>query len=42
MGSDDTLRVLDLLDPHVRDAVRAFDGAKVSALYDGAAAQSFL
>jgi type III restriction enzyme len=37
-GSDGTLRVLDLLEPHVRQAVRDFDGAKVSALYDSAAA----
>jgi hypothetical protein len=33
-GSDGTLRVLDLLEPHVRAAVRTFNGAKVSALYD--------
>lgn len=37
-GSDGGLRVLDLLEPHVRVAVRDFDGAKVSALYDSATA----
>jgi type III restriction enzyme len=37
-GSYGTLRVLDLLEAHVRQAVRDFDGAKVSALYDSAAA----
>lgn len=33
-GADGTLRALDLLDKQVRDAVRAFEGAKISALYD--------
>jgi type III restriction enzyme len=37
-GSDGSLRVLDLLEPQVRKAVRDFDGAKVSALYDSAPA----
>lgn len=41
-GSDGGLRTLDLLEPSVREAVRAFDGAKVSALYDGAAATAFI
>lgn len=41
-GTDGTLRVLDLLDPGVRAAVRSFDGAKVSALYDSPAAQPYL
>jgi hypothetical protein len=36
-GTDGSLRALDLLDPQVRTAVREFDGAKVSALYDSAA-----
>ncbi|HZJ28145.1 MAG TPA: DEAD/DEAH box helicase family protein [Acidimicrobiia bacterium] len=41
-GSDGSLRVLDLLEPHVRRTVRDFDGAKVSALYDSAAAAPYL
>ena len=41
-GSDGSLRVLDLLEPHVRQTVRDFDGAKVSALYDSAAAMPYL
>lgn len=41
-GSDGSLRFLDLLEPHVRKAVRDFDGAKVSALYDSAAAVQYL
>ncbi len=40
-GGDGTLRALDLLDADVRAAVRAFDGAKVSALYDSDAAQPY-
>lgn len=41
-GSDDSLRVLDLLESHVRAAVRDFGGAKVTALYDSAAAVPYL
>ena len=41
-GADGGLRVLDLLDAEVRAAVRSFDGAKVSALYESPAAQPFL
>lgn len=41
-GENGELRVLDLLDDHVREAVRDFTGAKVSALYDSTAAQPFL
>jgi hypothetical protein len=41
-ASDGSLRVLDLLEPHVRNAVRDFDGAKVTALYDSAAAVPYL
>jgi superfamily II DNA or RNA helicase len=41
-GTDGSLRVLDLLEPHVRNAVRDFDGAKVTALYDSAAAVPYL
>lgn len=41
-GSDGSLRVLDLLEPHVRQAVHDFHGAKVSALYDSAAAVPYL
>jgi len=33
-GEDGSLRYLDLLDPPVREAVRGFEGAKVSALFD--------
>lgn len=39
-GSDGSLRVLDLLEP--RAAVREFDGAKVTALYDSDAAAPYL
>lgn len=41
-GTDGTLRVLDLLEPHVREAVRSFEVAKVTALYDSAAAVPYL
>ncbi len=41
-GADGALRVLDLLEPHVRQTVRDFGGAKVSALYDSAAAVPYL
>ncbi len=41
-GSDGSLRVLDLLEPGVREAVRDFDGAQVSALYDSAVAVPYL
>lgn len=41
-GTDGSLRVLDLLESHVRSAVRDFGGAKVTALYDSAAAVSYL
>jgi type III restriction enzyme len=41
-GSDGSLRVLDLLEPHVREAIRQFDGAQVTALYDSAAALPYL
>lgn len=41
-GDDGSLRVLDLLEPHVRAAVRDFDGAKVTALYDSAVAAPYL
>lgn len=41
-GTDGSLRTLDLLEPEVRKAVREFDGAKVSALYDSAAAAPYL
>ncbi len=40
-GSDGSLRVLDLLEPHVRQGVRAFDGARVTALYDSGLATPF-
>lgn len=40
-GDDGTLKVLDLLEPAVRQAVRDFDGAKVSALYDSTAANAY-
>jgi hypothetical protein len=33
LASDRTLRVLDLLDPGTRKAIRTFEGGKVSALY---------
>jgi hypothetical protein len=41
-GTDGSLRVLDLLESHVRSAVRDFGGAKVTALYDSAAAVPFM
>lgn len=41
-GTDGSLRVLDLLESHVRNAVRDFDGAKVTAVYDSAAAVPYL
>lgn len=41
-GDDGSLRALDLLEPAVRAAVRDFDGAKVTALYDSAAAAPYL
>ncbi len=41
-GSDGSLRALDLLEAEVREAVREFDGAKISALYDSAAAAPYL
>jgi type III restriction enzyme len=41
-GADGTLRGLDLLEPRVRKAVRDFDAAKVSALYDSAASAPYL
>ena len=37
----DQLRVLDLHDPVVRIEVMEFDGAQVSALYEGAPARDF-
>lgn len=40
-GSDGTLRVLDLREPSVREAVRQFQGAKVSPLYDTGVAVPF-
>ena len=40
-GENGELQALDLLDDHVREAVRDFTGAKVSALYDSPAAQPF-
>lgn len=41
-GDDGSLRALDLLEPGVRTAVRDFDGAKVTALYDSAVAVPYL
>lgn len=41
-GSNGTLRSLDLLEPQVREAVRQFGGAKVSALYDTEVAMPYL
>jgi hypothetical protein len=40
-GSDGSLRVLDLLEPQIRQAVRQFDGAKVTALYDSDASEPY-
>jgi hypothetical protein len=39
--ADDGLQVLDLTDPEVRAAVLAFDGAKVSALYESDVARPY-
>lgn len=39
--ADDKLRVLDLKDAAVRDAVRAFEGGKVTALYESDAARDY-
>ena len=41
-AADKTLRVLDMKDPAVRAAVRAFEGAKVSALYESDHARPFI
>ena len=41
-GGDGTYRALDLLVGSVRDAVRSFPGAKVSALYESDAAVPYL
>lgn len=41
-AADKTLRVLDMKDPAVRAAVRAFKGAKVSALYESDDARPFI
>jgi len=41
-SSTGALRALDLLEAEVRESVRAFDGAKVSSLYDSDAAIDFL
>lgn len=41
-GTGNSLRALDLLEPQVSKAVREFDGAKVSALYDSPAAVPYL
>ncbi len=41
-GVDGSLRALDLLETRVRASVRVFDGAKVDALYDSAAAVLYL
>lgn len=41
-ATDGTLRVLDLLEAQVRQAVRDFNGAKVSALYESDAAMPYL
>jgi type III restriction enzyme len=41
-ATDGSLRVLDLLEPHVRTTVRDFVGAKVTVLYDSAAAVPYL
>lgn len=39
--ADGSLRVLDLLDPKVRKAVREFEGGKVSSLYSGDCSMPF-
>lgn len=41
-GSDGSLRSLDLLEPKVREAVGAFDGARVTALFDSGEAEPYL
>jgi hypothetical protein len=41
-ADDGSLRVLDLTDPDVRAAVLAFEGAKVSALYDSVHSRPFI
>ena len=40
-GDDGSLRVLDFTDPQVRDAVLAFEGGKVTALYQSEIARPF-
>jgi type III restriction enzyme len=39
--ADGRLRSLDLLDAKVRDAVRKFEGGKVTALYESASATDY-
>jgi hypothetical protein len=39
--ANDSLRVLDLKDEKVRQAVRDFEGGKVTALYESAAARAY-
>jgi hypothetical protein len=36
------LRTLDLQDPKVREAVRAFEGGRVTALYESDAARGYV
>lgn len=38
----DSLRALDLQDPKVREAVRAFEGGKVTALYESGVARDYV
>lgn len=40
-AGDGSLRVLDLADPDVRAAVMAFEGAKVTALYESEHSQPY-
>lgn len=40
--AEDRLRVLDLKDERVRAAVRAFEGGKVTALYESDAARDYV
>jgi type III restriction enzyme len=40
-AGDGTLRSLDLLDLNVREAVRTFEGGKVSVLYDSERAMPY-
>lgn len=40
-GTDGSLRVLDLLEPRVRKAVKDFDGARVTPLYDSNASDPY-